>query len=414
MSAFTLPESTFEVAPANIGPLKPSASLSDLLAPIDDIEDMEKIFENYERQYSNNDNLAADDLLLVEPSLDDARSRHIISSRASDPDAPFDASGNGQAIVITDEVSESIATVRNLIEELDEQQHQQIVKHPTNSSSERENRTIIVVVTTNIINRSDKEDEEPNRAQHNQLSFGLQQLLPFLPTAAPQPQLDLHNRITTEFFNAGFVDNKAVSTDGVDRSGDLDSVTEMYEKPMEVSNTNVIIEMVSSAEPLEFSTNQPNIENSTLLSANSSLLEDTHSGDYGSNDNNFNVNTNDDDRIPDIIDSIPHEELREKYIQDIPKNEHIPMVSKVENPLGIHIPADNRRIDDISEYVVEDLPIDEDAGREAEAIIIDVDNVVPDRCKVLVNGMVYGTKQCFNDTDKIGEHTIFIQVRALL
>lgn len=409
-SALALPESPIDATSLNDAPSKPDAKLTDLVAPIDDIEDMETIFENYERQYNSHDDLGAtNDQLLVEPSsLDETFSRHIISSRASNPHQLEDASGNGPV----DEASEAVATVRSLIEGLGDvpnsDQSSAIVDVASNTSSERENRTIIVVVTTNIINnKDDKDNEERSKEQHSQLSFGLNNLIPLLPTVAPQPRLELHNQITTEFFNAE-LSEKIISVDGVARSIETADIPDRVTEITKVFTDSTRTETISE----EITTILPNVhsDQSTELASNYSSPPDTHSNDGGPDGiDNFNKNSPD-DRIPDIIESMPHEEVREKYIQDIPREEHIPMVSKVENPLGIHVPSDNRRAEDVSEYVVEDLPVDEDAGRVAEAIIIDVDNVVPDRCKVLVDDVVYGTKECFNDTDMNGKKLNLFQI----
>lgn len=431
-----MPESSFDAVPINPeedGAAVLEPGLSELLSPLDEIEDMDKIFETYERQFINNQHFD-EDQLLVDTSADTI-SQHIIKSRASDLDDVSDASGDGQNVLLATsdhEFNGVVATVRSVLEDLNSSR-QVIANQPINTTSEDNNRTIIVVVTTNIV--TNIEPMEPSKGQHAELSFGLNNLLSFLPTAPPQPRLDLHNRITTEFFNGELLDT-TISIEGVARSEAVtptETITDAYQD-VEQMATNLprltehrIAESVDEGTftilPEEIIADVKVAENSTpaatvdeidqiLISTmpitkddvvvtaqpetNRIQPEHTSQASISNDDVHSIIGNMPDDRIPDIIESIPHEEVRNKYLQDIPKEDHIPMASKVEHPLGI--PDDARRLEDINEYVVEDLPIKISEGRSTN-----INNSSPDKCMVLVDGVPYVPTQCLDNVKQFGK-----------
>ncbi|KAJ6637919.1 Dual specificity protein phosphatase 23, partial [Pseudolycoriella hygida] len=324
-------------------------------------DDIEKIFETYENTYMKNPNWFHDD----EPMKNRNGTDNI--SDETNVETSTDKESTPREVETTeptaDDVVESIHSI------LDEK---------VDSKKNRTDRTIVVVVTTNVFHINGSDDS--SKRQHTLLSFGTPGML--VKETSTDSTLAMYNQITTDFLNGnpssthkqsnGNEKSFSNDSDAIDETEVPEETTEnedliTTEKPNEEGRSSNLNEMFEKMDIRKFPDDK-------FTPTESISLNDTSANDTndilrilkilpGRNDDDNNVmgtltepfeisvQESQDSSLMEAMENILDTDVRKAFERDIPLTRHVPLDINIEEE-ALFAP-----LKDLSEYVVEEIPI---------------------------------------------------------
>lgn len=352
-------------------------------------DDIEKIFETYENQYIKNSNWFNND----------SPTRNLKEAEVdSSIQKPVDVESEGNSTPSDSETTDTtvddvVDTIHNIIDEKIEKK------------KNRTDRTIVVVVTTNVFNVNGSDDT--GKRQHTLLSFGTPGMIP--KETSTDATLALHNKITTEFFNRSPIikESGIIKTDGEKFNHSISKTNEYHgdnnsnsvdilpttedERVIHISTTEKPNKQDESHD--EYNNVYDNFNNIDIRRLHDSIeIQNSAFKPVDAESRNFdptipNDNSNDILRIMKIVPSRSEEEInlsslskpfdvpvqepkdtslmeaienildkdvRKAFERDIPHTRHVPLDINIEEE-ALYAP-----LKDLSEYIVEEIPINID------------------------------------------------------
>lgn len=338
-------------------------------------DDIGKIFETYENLYIKNSNWYNDDELASKLKENVTVNEDIKSDDEESTPRDFETTEPTADYVVD--------AIHNIMDET------------IDSKKNRTDRTIVVVVTTNVFNINGSDDS--SKRQHTLLSFGTPGMIS--KETSTDATLAMHNKITTEFFNSNLSpvneqpgtiptndtetsNRKDSETIGLDDSGIILPVTE-EEKIIDDSTTETPSEQDDNLQEIYSNMDIRQLHDSAGIQ--SAHLESTHAerrnfDETSSNDDSNDIlrimkvlpNRSEDEtailsnpyEIPEVqeppdtslmeaIENILDTDVRKAFERDIPQTRHVPLDINIEEE-ALYAP-----LKDMSEYIVEEVPINE-------------------------------------------------------
>ncbi|XP_037030328.1 uncharacterized protein LOC119070119 [Bradysia coprophila] len=324
-------------------------------------EDIEKIFETYENLYIKNSNWLNDDELAK-----NANNEKLSEIQLEEETTARDSETTEQT---ADDVVESI---------------QNIMDEKNDAKKNRTDRTIVVVVTTNNVFNINGSDETSKR-QHTLLSFGTPGMIQ--KETSTDATLAMHNKITTAFFNSNPTsivgqpensvadDSKSIVLD--DPVGDAENIPHATEAGEEVDARATDQPNGQSVDDYDLE-NLIDIRRLDPAGVESAKLSRSYNDELTSDDSNdilrimkiipsrsvdesstgslskpFEIPFQEpqDSSLMEAIENILDTDVRKAFERDIPQTHHVPLDINIEEE-ALYAP-----LKDLSEYIVEEVPI---------------------------------------------------------